>query len=287
MFKETKITINNKKLYDKRILLISDIHYNNEKDIKKLNKVLKVIKKYNADYICIPGDIIDKNDISDKTYIINWLKELSKNSIVLISLGNHDIRIKDEFGGYKEFIDKDFTSELSSIDNLYLLNNCSKSFKDIYFYGYTQSFDYYYKNEYEDKNIMNKELDKYGVCKEMPNKYKILLMHSPICFNDLKNKLNSYDLILCGHMHNGVVPILLDDIFKGNRGLVAPNRKLFPKLARGVVKDENVLVISSGITKIPRGAALIFRLFSIFFPIGINVIDFKDKYEINSKYFIK
>lgn len=288
MFKETKINIKNNKLNGKRILVISDIHYANEKDIKKLDKLLRVINSYNADYICIPGDIIDRNNISDKSYMIKWLKNLSSNSIVLVSLGNHDIRTKDEFGKYKEYIDKDFIKEIKKIDNLYLLNNDSISFDDIYFYGYTQSFDYYYKNNYEDKNIMSDELDEYGVCKFPPNKFKVLLMHSPICLNDssIKDRLNCYDLILCGHMHNGVVPIILDDIFVNNRGIMAPNSKLFPKLARGIVKKKNILIISSGVTKISRNIKFL-RLFNIFFPIGINIIDFSNAEKISSKYFIR
>lgn len=289
MFKETRLVINNKKLSGKKILVISDIHYVNEKDNKKLEKLLNVIKRYNADYICIPGDIIDNNDIEDKRYIINWLKRLSKNITVLLSLGNHDIRSKDEFNEYKSYIDTDFIYALNSINNLYLLNNCSKSYKDIYFYGYTQSFDYYYKDKNEDSIIMNKELDEYMVCNNLPNKFKVLLMHSPICLNEIniKKKLNCYDLILCGHMHNGIVPIILDDIFKGNRGIIAPSKRLFPELARGIVRNSNILVISSGVTKLSRGVNKFLRLFNIFFPIGINVIEFSDNDYIKSRYFIK
>lgn len=289
MFKETRLVINNEKLNGKRILVISDIHYSCDKDNKKLEKLLNVIKKYNADYICIPGDIIDNNDIEDKTYIINWLKRLAKEAIVMLSLGNHDLRIKDELGEYSNFVDEKFIDEINNIENLYLLNNNSKTYKDIYFYGYTQSFDYYYKDKNEDPVIMDKELDEYLVCKNIPNKFRALLMHSPVCmnFSNIKDKLNCYDLILCGHMHNGVVPPILDDIFKGNRGIIAPNKKLFPKNARGVVKDKNLLVISSGVTKIPRGANRVLRLFNIFFPIGINVIDFSNEEHICSKYFIK
>ena len=55
-----------KKNYDieskinKKIVLLSDIHYYNKKDIKKLNKILKKIQSINPDYICISGDLIDE-----------------------------------------------------------------------------------------------------------------------------------------------------------------------------------------------------------------------------------
>ena len=289
MYKETKLIINNDKLKGKKIVVISDIHYVNNKDIKKLEKLLKVLNKYNADYICIPGDIIDNNDIIDKNYIIGWLERLSKNNTVIMSLGNHDLRMNDEVTKYKYYIDDNFINKLSNIDNLYLLNNSYKSYKDIYFYGYTESFDYYYKNNDEDKNTMNKELDKYKVCNDLPNKYRVLLMHSPLClkYNDINDKLKCYDLILCGHMHNGVMPPILDDIFRGNRGIVSPNKRLFPKFARGIIKNNNTVVISSGITKMARNLIFPLRILNIFFPIGINVIEFSNYDEIKNRYFTK
>ena len=36
---------------DKKIVLISDIHYKDKKDIKHLNKLFKNIKKVNPDFI--------------------------------------------------------------------------------------------------------------------------------------------------------------------------------------------------------------------------------------------
>ena len=51
---------------DKTIVLISDIHYTNKKDIKHLYKVLNKIKRIRPNYICIPGDLIDKTYIKDE-----------------------------------------------------------------------------------------------------------------------------------------------------------------------------------------------------------------------------
>ena len=45
---------------NKNIVLISDLHYQDKKDIKILNNVLDNIKKLKPDYICIAGDITDK-----------------------------------------------------------------------------------------------------------------------------------------------------------------------------------------------------------------------------------
>ena len=38
---------------NKKIVLISDIHYSDKKDIKRLNVVLEKLRKIKIDYICI------------------------------------------------------------------------------------------------------------------------------------------------------------------------------------------------------------------------------------------
>ena len=288
MFKETRTIINSNKVKkDIKILQLSDIHYYNYKDVKKLNKIYDKVKKYDLDYICITGDLIDSSLSTDKEYFIDWINKLKDICPVLISLGNHDIRSKDD--EYYSFYDNEYYDKLNDLDNVYLLNNNSKSLKDIYFYGYTQSFDYYYLNKKEDFKIMLKELDGFKVLNTNSNKFNILLMHSPICLDnkEINNKLKCYDLILCGHMHNGVILPILDDIIKSNRGLIAPRNALFPKYARGVVNDKNITVISSGVTKLSNSAKIL-KYLNFIFPIGINIIEISntEEYRNTSKYFI-
>lgn len=288
MYKETKLVINNNKLIGKKILVISDIHYSGKKDNKKLDKLYDVLISYNPNYICIPGDIIDDVNMKDKDYLFDFLKRLGKVSTVIMSLGNHDLRSGKKREKYVNYIDKDYINELNNIDNVYLLNNSDKSFKDIYFFGYTQGFDYYYKKGFEDKDIMKKELVKYNVCNDNLANYRVLLMHSPICLIDeeIRKKLESYDLILCGHTHNGLMPPILDELINNNIGLIGPHKTLFPKYARGIIKNKNVLVISSAITKLSNNSAKFLRIFNFIFPSGINVIEFGETESKKIKYFM-
>ena len=291
MFKETKTIIHSNKINKNiRLLVMSDIHYFNIRDNKKLNKIVNAAKKYKLDYICIPGDLIDSPKSTDKEYFIDFIKNLSKIATVILSLGNHDIRDKDE--KYFNYYDKDFYDKLNLLDNVYFLNNTSKTFKDIYFYGFTQSFDYYYLNRYEDANLMVKEIKDNNISKVNDNKFNVLLMHSPYHIgNDIvKDYLNKYDLVLSGHMHNGGIPPIFDDIFKGNRGIIAPKNSFFPKNARGVKRENNVVVISSGVTKLSNSAPIPFRWLNILFPIGINIIEItnsKTDVKDTSRYFNK
>ena len=95
-------------------------------------------------------------------------------------------------------------------------------------------------------------------------------MHSPICISDkiIKKELNKYDIVLSGHMHNGVVPPVLDELFDNNRGIIDPHKKVFPKNARGIIKNDNVTIISSGVTKISNSAGKMLKWLDIFFPKG-------------------
>lgn len=277
MIKETKLTMHGN-VDNLKLLVFSDIHYSGDADIKKLESLYEKIKEYEMDYICIPGDIVDSPDIKCD-YLIKWLSKLGRICPVILSLGNHDIRIKKR--KYKNFYDNIFWEKVSEIDNVFLLNNNCKSYKDVYFYGFNQSFNYYYEYMNENNNLMKKEIEEYGVVDRLPNKFRVLLMHSPICLADkeIKEKLNNYDLILSGHMHNGVVPPILDEIFDNNIGIVAPNKRLFPKIARGIITNDNVVVISSGITKISKSAGNLLKWLNIFFPMGINYIEISKKYE--------
>ena len=288
MIKETRIKIHSDKITnDIKLLVMSDIHYSGIKDIKKLEYVYEKTKNYDIDYICIPGDLIDVPN-NEYGYLVKWLTKLGSICPVILSLGNHDIRKKEK--EYQSYYDTNLWDKVSNIDNVFLLNNNCKSYKDIYFYGFTQSFNYYYEYKNENKDLMIKEIKEHKVCDKIPNKFSVLLMHSPICIDDksINSELDKYDLVLCGHMHNGVVPPILDELFDNNIGLVAPNKKIFPKNARGIIKGKNIKVISSGITKISNSAGKLLKWLNIFFPMGINYIEISNEnieYKRSIKYY--
>lgn len=237
---------------NKKIVLISDIHYSNKKDIKDLNYILDDIKKIKPDYICIPGDTTDKSNIKDEEYFINWLKKLSKISKVIISIGNHEFYVnkyKKQFGLNKTLLEK-----ISNIENIYLLDNKNTIIDNINFIGLTLPIEYYNEKEINDFSKCLKSVKTYK------KYYNILLCHSPIDICDYKIlKDKNINLILCGHMHGGIVPNFMRKIFK-NRGLISPYKKLFPKIAYGYLKIKNTnIIISSGIKVIP------YRLINKFF----------------------
>lgn len=261
---------------------ISDIHYSGLKDSSRLEKLYNIIKNYKTNYICITGDLIDSNnvvesDINSK-YLIEWIKKLSKLSVILISLGNHDIFLRNKHKLVK-YYNKNFWNRIRSINNVYVLDNEAYSDKNIYVYGFTLSYEYYYKYKKESVKLLLDEINKNRVNEINENKLKICMMHSPLRLSEksVKEKFNCYDLILTGHMHNGVVPPIIDEIFDNDIGIISPGKKLFPKMARGIIIDNNILSISAGMIKFHVTVTPLIRWANIIYPIPINIINVTNK----------
>lgn len=254
---KTKVDIvyNDNTKKDIIILHISDIHFNTNTSNKMLIKLKNYINKINADYILITGDLIDTPKITkDKVKIkelVTFLTEIAKNSKVIISLGNHDIINEEDFS---------FFNKINDLYNIYVLNNKSYQDEFIYVSGITLPTEYYYNiNHDESVSVFIRELNKNSeIINKLPsNKPKVLMVHSPIKVTDdeVIKKIKEFDLILCGHTHGGMVFDWLNFLFKGNIGIIAPNKKLFPKVARGKL-EKNIgnkkitIVINGAITKL-------------------------------------
>lgn len=274
--KLTKIKVNNLKLSSK-IMLISDIHYSNKKDIFKLNKVLEKIDSLKPNYICILGDTLDESKVLDEDNLINWLTSLSKISKVIMVHGNHDFAL---YKTHTTYYNKKLFNKIGKIKNLVLLDNEMYEENGINFIGLNLGYDYYYVG-YENSNDFIKHYNKLALKLDNKN-YNILLNHSPIALTQkgVLTKLNNYkkiDLILCGHMHGGLIPDILRPIFK-TRGILSPNKqKLFIKYAYGNFKIENIkFMVSSGITKLSN-VSRFSNFDKLFRPeiVSIDLVDFK------------
>ena len=245
---------------DKRITLISDLHFLSDKDLDRLNCILENIEKQSPNYICITGDILDKSKVFNEDTLIDWLKNLSKIAKVIVSLGNHEFYIdkKQKMFGLNETLIK----KIANIDNLYLLDNKNIIIDNINFIGLTVPMNLYYKKS--TINDINELLNKLKTSNKCLN---ILLCHSPeFVSTESVLKDRNIDLILCGHMHGGAVPTFLRKIF-GYRGIISPSRKLFPKYAYGKIKiNKTSIIITSGTKVLPKN-----KFNSIFNPEIVNL----------------
>lgn len=247
---------NIKKLYyyissrniDKRIVLLSDIHYNSKKERLYLNKVLAKLKLEEYDYLCISGDLLDHSRVDDEDLLIGWLKELAKLSKVIIGIGNHELT--SDHNHLYDF-NNEIYNKIKKIRNVKVLDNSDYVDGDIRFIGLTLPVDFYYK--YGENNNYFMRFVNNTFPKAYKDKYNILLCHTPQSLTDLKTykktKLfENIQLVLCGHMHAGITPYWMRKILNG-RGLISPSKRMFPKNAYGYTKIKNTdVVISSGIT---------------------------------------
>ena len=227
---------------NKKIVLMSDIHYHSKNDIKRLNNVLDNIKKIKPNYICIPGDILDKANVFDFNLLIEWLKKLSSVTKVIVTLGNHEFYVKKSKNIYR--LSDKHINKIKQIENLYLLNNENKIIDDINFIGLVLPIEHYMIN-LEDEEEFKKYIKN---IKSNKKYYNILLCHSPVNISkkEILDKIN-VELVLCGHMHGGMVPDFLRFLF-GTKGLISPQKRLFPKNVYGRIKVENKnVIITSGI----------------------------------------
>jgi len=279
-----KVRIKTDYLYNKYgneivILHMADIHFNINTKKKLFDKITRKVMEEKPNYIIITGDLID-NPVIIKKYknklkeLVKFLAELGEMTKVLISLGNHDIMFDDDYKFFKK---------IDEIKNIYVLDNKSYSDEFIYVAGFTLSGRYYY-NLYGKESIdsLLRELKiNYKLITRLPiNKVKIGLFHSPlgIIDDEVWEKLKEFDILLSGHMHDGMVPDFLKIFFKKNMGLIAPSKKLFPKICRDRVnKDGRTLIITGGVTKLSLKSAKWLSKFNFVYNIGINKIILTNK----------
>jgi predicted MPP superfamily phosphohydrolase len=276
--REVKYVINTNKNLNKRICLISDIHHDVDFKTSIYDELLEKIRNLKPDYITISGDVLDKGcvleDINSRNMINSFIKSLGEITKTLIVMGNHDQRYS-----YTKFNDEyslNWFYSLNKFKNVYFLNNESITFNNIDFIGYVPSLEWF--NDFHKDNFY-KEFYRHPVKINENNNYKIMLLHSPysitkkINYENLPDITNNVDLILSGHMHNGVLPRFLE-IRKNGRGIIAPNKKLFPKYVRGVhkIKDMNI-VISRGITAFSHPD--FFKKFNFLYDKEITIVDLK------------
>lgn len=247
-------SIKNTKL-DKRILVISDIHYSSKKDQDRLNELLSFLENYKCDYLVMPGDFINSAIISDEDIFLGFLRLLAKSKKIIMGIGNHDVTIYNKKTKLKKeklfYINDNLFNEIKKIKNVHLLDNETYQTDGIKFIGLTLPSDYYKYNE--NKNYFKRYTN--NNFKELSTKYyNILLCHTPICFEDEKvfdevKLLSNVSLIISGHMHAGLVPRCFREKLKG-KGFVNPMHKFFPKRCYGfhLIKDKKI-VISPGICK--------------------------------------
>ncbi len=264
-----KIKMGNK--LKERFCIITDIHHIKSCDEMYYAKILESVSSLNPNYILIPGDIVDDPKIiyaDCLNFLIAFLKKCANIAPVIISKGNHELKDDD--------IDiRQLYKKLANINNLYVLDNQNLILGKFNFIGFSPRADVYLNHPETKVLEFAKE---YNFCKFNVNnkKINILLCHSPLTIVKALDKLDNYEYInyiICGHMHNGLVPKRVEKLFK-TKGFVGPEYVLFPPYCRGVHSILNTKVIICKSLRVLTKDKMLFRLLDKLYARNITIIDF-------------
>lgn len=230
--KETIVTSELPKEFDgTSIVIISDLH---KKVFGKNNyRLIDEIKIQKPDMIFFPGDLISRYETSIKNQK-SLICELLKVAPIYYTYGNHEVDA-----------DKEIRDEINDLGMTMLLNNSIRTEKDGC--GINIAGVYFESGFYVNKKGGYRNLPKV-TCQEIkkrlgnkPKGFTFLLCHNPDYFPACAEW--GADITVSGHIHGGVIRI-------GDKGLLHPERKLFPKYSSGIYKlGEKSLVVSRGLGK--------------------------------------
>lgn len=248
MIKRLEITSSKIKT-EKKLLLISDIHKSKKYKKDNLSKLKDEIKEEfkSIDYIIISGDIIDSpKHLVDEEFVKElkrYLEEFTEEKETYVVLGNHDVCTNNLEEEYLYKILKE--TKIKCLNNREIIN-----IGDINILGFTPNIDYY-KKHHGSKYEFEKQFKEYKSDKNSNKKYNILITHDPSSIIKLSKEKDecigkNIDLVISGHMHNGMVPNKFQNIMK-NRGFVGPYKTLLPKFAHGIIKikDTNFIILGA------------------------------------------
>ena len=248
-----------------------------------------------ADYMFFTGDLYDTVDFKNKDYLLKWVERIAKRRPLIIINGNHDLLQKVK-GGWRPFFSKPFWDDLHFIRNVYA-HFAEEDFRfedeNISVCGINLPVEYYENKERTEKLDMFVDALKTGTTsvEKSEEKPKILLVHSPLYVTNKAalEHISKFNIVLCGHMHNGLVPNFMNRVIPGNRGFVGPLSKILPQNARGDIEIKNgskvtFLSISGGITKLAESSGL--SILSPLYPMEIDNLNYeKGKTKVNRLYF--
>ncbi len=194
--------------------LISDLHLSKTKENVSLTNLTNIIKVINPTYIIIAGDYFAGHktksfqDPFERKMLLEYLHELRKIAPIIMSLGNHDIKIENEEELRKDFINLEE-------DNIHPVDR-EKTYVDannkINFIGYMQPKIAYSICDLTKKKreIILNDMKKYIPQSIIPGYYNIGIIHTPIVVRDEyllthESPIKELDLVLSGHHHNGLV----------------------------------------------------------------------------------
>ena len=172
-----------------KVGFISDMHFENALNSKRLSELVKRLKEENFDILLLGGDIVDEGStLRGIQEIFNLLGSVNTKKGIYYVYGNHDM---SRYRKTPNYTIKDLKNSIVE-NNIKILDDSSVEVdNDLVIIGR------------KDKSLRNRVNSEKLVEQIELNKYLILLDHQPVELE--KNSKLGYDLQISGHTHNGQI----------------------------------------------------------------------------------
>lgn len=238
-----------------RLAFISDVHnsvFGNNHCL-----LLQTLERLKVDAVLVGGDVVVAKPGMPLKPAVSLVRQLSERFPLYYALGNHEYRLKiypDVYGNaYQEY-----RESLKEYPIKWLENACVNTMIcDIPFQIFGLELERCYFRRFRHPELDTQVIQNH-LGKPDSRAYSILMAHHP-------GYAQTYfdwgaDLTLSGHFHGGVMRL-------GNRGVISPDIRLFPRYCYGLYKkDHKRMIVSGGIGE----HTIPFRIFN---PRELVVID--------------
>lgn len=206
-----------------RFVFLTDLH---DKEFGPDNeRLVHAIREAKPDYVLVGGDLMVAKGDGDLTCSLKFLKRLSEEFSVICANGNHELRLRNERHVYGDKY-REFRNALKSFGITFLSDGKLELNDEIDIYG-LNLLPEHYKPGYPK---MKSDFVEYALGPADPEKFTVLLAHSPMFFQ--KYESWGADLTLSGHFHGGTIrlPVL--------GGVMTPQYQFFFPWCAGVFTGE-------------------------------------------------
>lgn len=224
-----------------KVLHLSDLHTKSYGTDGEL--LTHACADVSPDVIVFTGDLISR---SENIFMIKkkipMMRDLLKIAPVYYVWGNHEADVPDKAKLLSDYLEAEGINVLRNEKTRITRDN-----EHIDLYG-LELEETYYKNPnggYKNLPEVTEEVltDKLGAPDS--DSFNLLLAHSPMPFESYADW--GADLTLSGHCHGGIIRI-------GNKGLLSPERRFFPKYTKGLYTAETengtaYMEVSAGLGK--------------------------------------
>ena len=218
------------------LVFLSDLHDNAFGE--KNENLLEEIKRIHPDAVLIGGDtMVIKPGRADLSRTRELLQEISRLSCpVFYANGNHEQRMQRDRGVYGAMYDE-FRELLADYQVEYLKNKTVSWRDDIAVSGVDIAWKYY--QDFHPDSMTPSYLTR-RLGNADPDKFQILLAHSPLFFDAYADW--GADLSLAGHFHGGTIRI------PGLGGVMTPQYQFFHPYCGGVFEQNGRwMLVSRGL----------------------------------------